>query len=223
MTKILRSHNYYRRCNYCYEVCKTRSPVLQYCSVDCVINANIKFIGECWLWIGKYTSSSYIQINFNKKRINVSRYMYEKYNKKVDKKCNIGRNCGENKCINPKHLITVSKSDRVIKKRIEMRKVNPEDVEKIRLDSRKNREIAEEYGLTIHHVRSIKNGQIWNEDFDENKVVKNKTIGNAKVNLEIARKIRLEAGLIKDIAFKYNLNRSTISKIKKNITWKEND
>lgn len=123
----------------------------------------------------QHSKQGYIEIQINKKRMLIHRYIYECYNGKIPKGLCICHTCDNTLCINPQHLFLGTISDNNKDKTQKGRNISPdnrgiknplaklteEKVILIRLDIRPYKEIAKEYGINEAYVSQIKHFKRW--------------------------------------------------------------
>jgi hypothetical protein len=127
----------------------------------------------CILWIGCRDSHGYgqLRVGGRKKKL-AHRLSYELSVGPIPEGLHVLHRCDTPLCINPDHLFVGTNSDNVRDKLSKGRgthgpttgnaKLTPEDVMKIRNDSRTQRVIAAEYGVSSSRICEIKTRKAWN-------------------------------------------------------------
>jgi hypothetical protein len=129
----------------------------------------------CWIWLGTVNNKGYgktFEVNGQWRRsIYAHRLAWIMRNGPIaDKLCVLHR-CDTPSCINPDHLFLGTQKDNAADRdrkgrgtageKNGMAKLDAESVVSIRADSRKQREIAESYGVTQQAVSRIKSRIAW--------------------------------------------------------------
>ncbi len=220
-----RQSNYGMKCKYCYRVLELDTPAKQYyCSLECSFmgRVSIDISSGCWNWRGKIDQNNSLYFVKDGKACSAPRYAYEFYKKiSAGEKTHIKRNCKNVYCVNPEHLYVavprVYQPRKPAKPRVSQKPLlTPQQVSAIRLDTRTIEEIAKEYNRLPVTIRRIKRGVNFN---DGQYVPKQKP----KMNLELAKKVRLDNRKTKIIAEEYKVSTALINMIKRNAVWKEID
>lgn len=128
----------------------------------------------CWICTSHAPNSEgYPRININKKRIYISRYMYEKYKGEIPEHYDMCHKCDIPMCINPDHLFAGTRQDNVNDCINKNRNVKGEMVITSKLtekqayeikfgyDSLTFKEIASIYGVSYTLISFIKNNKRW--------------------------------------------------------------
>ena len=126
--------------------------------------------GDCWLWTGGKAHYGHGQFSFGNRKMYAHRYSYETHKGSADG-MDVCHTCDFPSCVNPDHLFlgthAENMADRDAKKRqawgvrASSAKLTEDQVRAIRKDTRLNREIAAEYGISQPNVSNIKNRKKW--------------------------------------------------------------
>ena len=162
-------------------------------------------MSPCWLWIRCFTSAGYGDIKVNGIRWNSHRLSYWIHSnyKKLERKDIVRHKCDNKQCCNPEHL------------ELGTHRENMEDV--FTRGIRKKAEVIE---------KQTKYGHNMGKQFTKEQMSgENNT--TAKLSWEDVREIRRKNkeekkyGLLKELATKYEVSYTTITKIISNQLWKE--
>ena len=141
--------------------------------VDPIIRFNQKYIKEnsCWIWVSALNSSGYGQIYINGTTKLAHRFSYEIHKGLISNGLHVCHTCDNPKCVNPDHLFLGTNKDNVLDKLNKSRhpvgsnaknsKITEIQAISIKKDSRSNREIAKDYGISHQVVCGIKNNKYW--------------------------------------------------------------
>lgn len=139
-------------------------------SVDDVFDDRyVKTLGGCWEWKGTKNEYGYgIFLLPGEKSSRAHRVMYERVNGPIPNNLVVMHICDNPSCVNPDHLRLGTKADNN-KDRIEKRRgkynmdrkgcrLTVEQVKDIIVDERKQKDIADSYGVNPSHISRIKRG-----------------------------------------------------------------
>ena len=139
----------------------------------------------CWIWQGKSRSGScrlYGRIKVNGKAVIAHRYAWELYNGEIPDRALVLHKCDNPECVNPSHLFLGTQQDNMNDKVSKNRqakgdsfknrpapigeingnsKITETQAKNIFLDTRSQKKIATEYGITQAAVSSIKSLKTW--------------------------------------------------------------
>lgn len=120
---------------------------------------------ECWIWTGPISSHGYGRITHNGKRTGAHRVSWIIANGPISEGLHILHRCDVPKCVNPNHLFIGTAHDNMVDKIMKVRQTNqkltPHQALAIRNDRRKRQTIADEYGISINTVNSIRYRKAW--------------------------------------------------------------
>ena len=125
----------------------------------------------CWDWIKSLTHNGYGRFAQSRnKSVRAHRWSYEYFIGHIPEGLLVIHNCDNPKCVNPDHLRTGTQKDNMRQMygagRWPKQKLTPDDAVEIRRmyasGDYLQREIAEVYGVTQHHVSAIIKGRFWN-------------------------------------------------------------
>lgn len=124
---------------------------------------------ECWPWIKARVTDGYGTIAYGFGKIYAThRLAYILAYGEIPKGMMILHSCDNPPCCNPRHLKLGTNVDNIkdmIKKGRGSVIIDYEKAKAIRLDKRKQRIIAKEYGITQSMVSLIKSGKRWRDEF----------------------------------------------------------
>lgn len=146
--------------------------------------ARVNKTDSCWLWVGGkvfgrshegYGVITSHVVGAKQKNIMAHRFSWEFHNGKIPEGMLVCHKCDNPSCVNPEHLFIGTVQDNNIDKLNKgrhrwghmkgtehgMSKLNDEKVRAIRSDSRFDRIIAKEYGVSRVTINDIKNRKIW--------------------------------------------------------------
>lgn len=132
-------------------------------------------IDGCWLWQGALRGKGYGSFRIGRKNHIASRVSYQLYKGDIPEGLVVCHRCNTPSCVNPKHLYLGTYSDNTQQAVKEGRqfvasgekngqaKLTYDQVVAIRADTRYQREIAKDYGISQLHVSRIKRKLVWKE------------------------------------------------------------
>lgn len=131
----------------------------------------------CWLWLGYVRYDGYGEISARKsgathRSVNRAHvFSYIKHKGPVPKGLIVRHTCDVRCCVNPDHLVVGTKKDNtrdaIVRGRFSVgeshwiAKFNNEQIRQIRNDPRKQREIAEDYGVCQMTICNVKRRKTW--------------------------------------------------------------
>lgn len=114
----------------------------------------------CWLWCGSSYKFGYGRLYGKKKTIyKAHRVSWEIYKGPIPEGLNVLHKCDTPSCVNPRHLFLGTQIENIHdcdRKGRNKGIFTEEQIKAIRSDNRKQREIAQEYGITFQAVSLIK-------------------------------------------------------------------
>lgn len=146
------------------------------------IRSRCEEIGDCWEWqMALQLRSRSPVMRYQGKHMCVRRVVALAMGHNIEGKVATYK-CGNNLCVNPDHIVVMTKTtlqkrtnkvnvqymhptrrQRVAAARRASAKLSPEIVQKIREDTRAQRKIASDYGITQTTVSRIKRGEMWRD------------------------------------------------------------
>jgi HNH endonuclease len=156
----------------------------RFCSHECAVdpqrkledvlnNYDIDPVTGCWVTRQQKDKDGYGEVHIGRVHWRTHRLFYTHYNGDIPKGMLIRHSCDNPPCVNPGHLLCGSAQDNVDDMMARNRNVNREgeantrakltdaDVLKILNDSRRQQEIADDYGVNRSLISMIKNGRRW--------------------------------------------------------------
>lgn len=128
----------------------------------------LDIIDQCWMWTGSKNPAGYGMVQIGSKIKLAHRAMYEVYRGPIPDNLVIRHRCDNPGCCNPNHLIVGTRQENI--KDIDDRgrrpkgsnhwkcKLTEQQLTEIKYDTRRQVDIAAEYGITQAHVSLIKKG-----------------------------------------------------------------
>lgn len=188
----------------------------------------------CWLWVS-HLSQGYGVASFNKIRMRAHRFMYLLYKGEIPEDLHVCHTCDNRQCANPDHLFLGAPADNVAdmiqknrnqKGQTHYRSHLTEDqVKDIHADTRPYTEIGKSYNITPTAVQKIKQGITWKHL--NLPVLNSKRFGErvakAKLSEEQVLTILRSTESAKVLAEQYNIDVSSVRRIKYREVWKHLD
>lgn len=129
----------------------------------------------CWYWTGCKTAAGYGRFSFHNSEVYAHRTSYEIHKGPIPSGLSVCHECDNPACVNPNHLFLGSQADNmhdmIGKGRAKLRpqlgeehgeaKLTEAQVMQIREDTRNQRTIAADYGISQTNVSDIKRRKIW--------------------------------------------------------------
>lgn len=126
---------------------------------------------ECWEWVGstvhtkrRQKSSTQGSFRWRGRSTFAHRAAYELFYGPIPNGLHVCHSCDNSVCVNPQHLFLgtpkTNNNDKMFKGRA-ARKLNQDDIKHIRLDNRKQVEIAKNYRVTQCVISAIKRRASW--------------------------------------------------------------
>lgn len=131
----------------------------------------------CWLWMGAENGKKYGVFWFEQKLSLAHRTSYSMFCEKIDDGICVLHKCDNGLCVNPDHLFLGTLKDNSIDMVRKGRNFSPQnsgekngnssltekDAAKIAMDTRPQRAIAKDFGVSQFCVWSIKSGRTWRQ------------------------------------------------------------
>ncbi len=127
----------------------------------------------CWLWFRAIGRDGYGNVRWNGKLNPAHRISWQINRGAIPPKSCVLHHCDTRTCVNPDHLFLGTHADNNHDRHAKGRtatgethgraKLTSEQVNRIRTDSRKLREIAPEYGVSLALISLIKNNKQWRQ------------------------------------------------------------
>ena len=126
----------------------------------------------CWLWVGTWDDKGYGKIKMHSKRVMAHRLSYSTFKGSIPKGAFICHTCDTPACVNPDHLYAGTPGDNMRDKARRGRatrlpgesnpmcKLTDKQVLDIIADTRKQRDIAKDYGVSQSVVSRYKSGNL---------------------------------------------------------------
>jgi len=135
-------------------------------------NVQVGTPDECWPWLAARFPRGYGYTIIRRKNIQAHRLAYVlSHNTEISSDIVIRHRCDNPSCCNPNHLLPGTHLDNVRDRqsrgrqakgdRCHFTKLTPADVLSIRSDTRSQRTIAKQYGVTKTAIAYIKQGRSW--------------------------------------------------------------
>ena len=127
----------------------------------------------CWIWTGHLNKSGYGLFRLNGKQHKAHRAAFMMYCGDIQDGMFVCHTCDTPSCVNPRHLFVGTHEENMLDMKKKGRgngakgeshpkaKLTIPQVIEIRRDTRLQREIASDYGVTQGVISSIKRGDIW--------------------------------------------------------------
>lgn len=158
-------------CKYCKESYVAKYFSESYCSLKCRFLAKVIKTDKCWDWQGSIKDTGYGCFSYKSKTRCANRMSYEIFVGEIPKDMWVLHRCDRRECVNPNHLFLGTYLDNIndmINKSRNQKgelqgrsKLTGKQVIDIRNDTRKQRTIAEEYGMSFGSVNDIKKRRTW--------------------------------------------------------------
>lgn len=130
--------------------------------------AKVERTSTCWLWTGA-KDRGYGKMYRSSGTVRAHRFSYELHHG-TPPPAGLLHTCDNPSCVNPKHLVSGTQADNIADAKAKGRiakgtkhynvKLTEAQVKDIRMDTRLQREIAADYGISRQHVGAIKRGRV---------------------------------------------------------------
>lgn len=158
------------RCRFCNRTLQNGRR--KFCSPECEIWGRVTISPNgCWLWSAKRNRHGYGQITVTfkiKRQVSAHRFAYETFKGRIPAGKLVRHTCDVRRCVCPDHLLLGSVKDNVADQIARGRrpfttrsKLTPDDIRHIRADSRPQRKIAIDYGISQKAIWNIKSRKTW--------------------------------------------------------------
>lgn len=209
--------------------------------IAAVLDRHIETRGEndCWLWIGSRLPKGYgslkYGLNGRTHTIYAHRAAFERANGYLPRV--VRHSCDNPPCCNPKHLLGGNQKDNMADMIQRGRgrhargsahtgaKLTEDQINEIRLGEGFHREIADRFGVDKSTITRIKSGESWAHvpgDLPPKNPHPNRREYNPRVKLtpQQVEEIRFATGRQADIALRYGVSQTTVSRIRRGDGWK---
>lgn len=131
-----------------------------------------KIDNGCWVWLGSKDKNGYGVVRRNNKTYFAHRYSFYLENNYFPSKLYVLHKCDNTACVNPNHLFLGTQKDNMDDMKSKgrdnrysgNRKLSLNEVKEIRsklANGKRNKDVAIEYKISVHHVSKIKNNIYW--------------------------------------------------------------
>jgi len=122
-------------------------------------------VGECWLWTGTLSRTGYGQFYLRKKTRDIHRLMLERVlGRALGEGMHTLHSCRNKHCVRPEHLREGTQQENMEDRTRDGNThhiLTEDQVRAIRADTRIERVIAPEYGVSRATIGQIRRGQTW--------------------------------------------------------------
>jgi predicted DNA-binding protein YlxM (UPF0122 family) len=200
------------------------------------IESHIVSKEDCWITDYKIDTNGRPRISLNSKQFILARVVYEVYKEDFSKNLFVCHTCDNPLCINPEHLYLGDNTEKALNQTrrnkqakgsgISSSKLNEAQVAEIKellIEEKLSlREIAEKFNVSATAIHFIKHGKSWTHVEGIDKITVKQNISYKRLSEEEVTSIRrliAEGKSLTEISNLFNVNVSTVSKIKSNKTW----
>lgn len=201
-------------------------------------------VNECWPWSAGFFPNGYGAFSARRRTYKAHRIAYTLYNGPIDDGKFVCHRCDNPACCNPNHLWLGSCAENVADRdrknrqahgeRSPRAKLSAHQIAMIALDTRPQREVAEDYGVCKSTIGNIRRRQSWAHmqiEIDatainhrnRSEACGGEKNGSAKLTSDQAAEIRNDPRSAHVIAKEYRIGRSTVSNIKSCKSWRSHD
>ena len=187
--------------------------------------------GGCWIWksvVDKKKRPVFFFLGQTRMMF-AHRYAYQQMVRTLEKGEILIRKCGNSLCCNPDHMTVGGAKERVAlagkvprEDRNVASKIKADDVLAIRKDSRRNTEIALEYGISPAQVGAIRSGKCWRHVGGDLTPRNKHRRGRSVLTEEQVVKVKSYCGngrTYSQIAGLFGVSESTVCRIAKGNRW----
>jgi hypothetical protein len=163
---------------------------------------NIAGDDDCWNWTGAKTDRAYgIYAPLPGVLLRSHRVAYALHNKGIDESMVVCHKCDNPSCCNPNHLflgtlkdntadmVAKGRNHKMLGSQNPSAKLTSEQVRKIYLDPRTNKEIADEYGVSTRLPSMIRNRQVRLQDTEGLPVMERRKPGTGSSAFQLKQSI----------------------------------
>jgi len=191
-----------------------------------------KYIPEpnsgCWLWTACCNEDGYGKITVEHKSIGAHRVSWELYKTSIPDGMHVLHKCDNPPCVNPGHLFLGTNADNMADRDAKGRQARPRgekqgaskltncQVREIFLSEALPQRMSDKFGVSQQQIHHIRTGKQWGH------------LTGAKFNSAETRSHLTEAQVLdiyadqrmqRDIAAEYGVNKETVGRIKRGISW----
>jgi len=127
----------------------------------------------CWLWTATKDEKGYGFFYSGKRQERAHRVAYQLYVGEIPEGLQVLHRCDVPSCVNPDHHFLGTNADNIADREVKGRgvrlkgeshgcsKLTEDAIKRIRADTRRQRDIAADYGVSQHTIWQVKHRKIW--------------------------------------------------------------